>query len=440
MRWAGFLLLVVSPMVSAFKMEAGTFTLNDTFALTAFTSVTLQQTYDNPPLIFILPTDEGGDPSDVRVKNVTITGFETAAVEPPGNDGQHVPMTVDYIAIDAGSHQLADGTRIQAGSFPTQTLQRQSNVGGPLGWDPVVFPVAFGAQAMLLAQIQTMANEEAGTLLNPPTPQGPSRPWLSIAVASVTASGFNAALERAEAATGSVTQDETFAWMAVQAGVSTTFDDVNDVQVRFDSFNTGDRIDGWDNGCDTTAFPTVNSNTRVAVASKIKRDGSDGGWVRRCSFASNSIGLTIDEDIARDSERSHTTEDVSVLVFDRAFVYDSEAEPDILFMKLVERVVSDPINLSVNPKAIPEAVVEYRVNGSNQGNGAATNVVMSDEVPTNSDLFVGDLGAAASGPIGFSNGPEASGLTYNYNILVPTADDLEFSEDEGATWGVPTYG
>lgn len=418
----------------AFKMEAGSFTTNDTFGVTTFTSVNLQQSYDVTPLIFILPTEEGGDSADIRVRNVTTTGFQAAAVEPEGNDGAHVSMTVDYIAIEPGNHLLANGIRIQAGSFNTQSIQRHSSVGGPQAWDSVNFASSLGAQATLLAQIQTMNNEDAGDLANPPAPQGPSRPWLSTAVRNVSASGFEAALERAEAGLGNVTQTEEFGWLAIQSGSHGSFVDSNNNSVELDAFNTGDNIDGWDEGCDSRSFPNINSSQRVAVASQIKRDGNNGGWVRRCAFSSNSIGLTIDEDISNDSERSHTTEDVSVVVFSRAFVFDANVDPELLFSKVLEQVVSDPFNNTTNAKAIPGAVVEYRLTASNQGNGIATDVVVIDPVPAQSSLFVADLGGVGSGPILFVDGSPASGLSFNYSVITPTLDDVEFSNDGASSW------
>ena len=432
--WVGGLLLLLCSPVFAFKMEAGSFTIASTFGNANFTVVPLQQTYDNPPLIFVLPTEEGGDPSDVRIRNVTGALFEAVQAEPPGNDGPHIAMTVHYIAIEPGDHVLPDGTRIQAGSINTQTLQAHNSVGGPTGWDSVSFPTAFGGTATVLAQIQTMNNEELGDIFNPPAPAGPSRPWLVTGMRNVSATGFEAALDRAEVSQGSITQDEVYGWMAIEAGTTGQLEDTGGNTIDFDAYNSGDVIDGWDDGCDTSNFPTINSGTRIAVASQITRDGNNGGWVRRCSLGNNNIGLTIDEDVFNDTERTHTTENVGVIVFDNAFIYDDEGEADILLMKLFDVVISDPFNNNVNPKAIPGAVVQYRINASNQGNGAGSNVVVSDPIPNNTAMFVGDVAGLNSGPIIFSNGTPSSGLTYNYNAVAPTTDDLEFSNDNGANW------
>jgi len=55
------------------------------------------------------------------------------------------------------------------------------------------------------------------------------------------------------------------------------------------------------------------------VAHTRRHDGGDGGWIRRCSINTSQIGLAYDEDQFRDTERLHTTEAASVLVFSEAF-------------------------------------------------------------------------------------------------------------------------
>jgi uncharacterized repeat protein (TIGR01451 family) len=46
-------------------------------------------------------------------------------------------------------------------------------------------------------------------------------------------------------------------------------------------------------------------------------------------------------------------------------------------------VISDPVNLGVNPKAIPGATVRYTITVTNTGSAAATDVVLVDGIPPN---------------------------------------------------------
>ncbi len=110
-------------------------------------------------------------------------------------------------------------------------------------------------------------------------------------------------------------------------------------------------------------------------------------------------------------------------------------DPDLLVMKSVV-TISDPINGVTNPKAIPGAVVRYTIQVTNEG-GAPTDantVSVLDPIPVLGDLYVNDLGAPGSGPVLFSDGATASGLTYTFISLASGADSLFFSNDGGATF------
>lgn len=67
-------------------------------------------------------------------------------------------------------------------------------------------------------------------------------------------------------------------------------------------------------------------------------------------------------------------------------------------MTKVATVVSDPVNLLVNPRAIPGAVIQYCLTVSNAGPGLATGLDISDVVPAgttyvSNSLSVGGVGA-----------------------------------------------
>ena len=97
---------------------------------------------------------------------------------------------------------------------------------------------------------------------------------------------------------------------------------------------------------------------------------------------------------------------------------------------------SDPVNNTTNPKRIPGAVQNYFITVTNQGAGAVDNnsVLIVDAIPANTRMFVGNLGAPGSGPIAFVNGTPSSALTWTFTALNNLTDDLDFSNDGGATW------
>jgi hypothetical protein len=122
----------------------------------------------------------------------------------------------------------------------------------------------------------------------------------------------------------------------------------------------------------------------------------------------------------------------------RVTVYDNF--PDFTVVKS-SVTVSDPLNLSANPKAIPGAVMlcSSVVTNADAATTDQNTFVFVDPIPLQMELYVRDIGAVGSGPVLFVNGTISSTLTYTFVALASTIDDLAFSSDHGATWEhVPT--
>lgn len=125
----------------------------------------------------------------------------------------------------------------------------------------------------------------------------------------------------------------------------------------------------------------------------------------------------------------------------------SLAMPSLTVIKSVT-AYSDPINGTTGPKAIPGSFMTYTILVTNTGLGQADNnsTVIADPIPANTELFVGDINGAGSGPVKFttgdpdcSAGTAASGLCYDYaNPGACAGDNIEFSNT--AQPGPYTYG
>jgi len=105
--------------------------------------------------------------------------------------------------------------------------------------------------------------------------------------------------------------------------------------------------------------------------------------------------------------------------------------PDIMMLKSVQ-VLSDPVS-GANPKAIPGAQMLYSIMATNQGSGAVdvNTVIISDPIPANTELYVGD---DTFSPVTFIDGGTASGLTFTFTSLSSTTDDISFSDDGGVSF------
>ncbi|MEE4537339.1 MAG: hypothetical protein V2J51_02460 [Erythrobacter sp.] len=99
----------------------------------------------------------------------------------------------------------------------------------------------------------------------------------------------------------------------------------------------------------------------------------------------------------------------------------------------VSAVLSDPINGSAEPKAIPGALVEYLITVANIGDGPADagSLAVHDDAPAKAKLC---LLNRSGGPVIFEDASGNSGLSYTFTNLAANGDDLEFSNDGGASF------
>ena len=160
-------------------------------------------------------------------------------------------------------------------------------------------------------------------------------------------------------------------------------------------------------------------------AGNLHINGTDGGDDEGRGFA----GIMTAQDIAR----------LRNILF-RRFVSPEpslsltlESQPPAILLQKNLVTVYDPVNNTTNPKAIPGSWVDYTITTSNSAVGDVDDdtLIVTDPLPANVALFVGDLGAAGSGPVEFTDGTGAasSGLTYTFGGLSDAGDDVEFSTD-----------
>jgi len=401
---------------AAFEVEMGQAIVQDTFATPTWTTITFMRPFSVRPVVAVLPTTNGGDPMTLRVRNVTTTGFQVIQTEPNANDGAHLINTTAYVAIEPGNHVLPDGSRIMVlehstTSFATRLISTT--------WDTVAFPSIFPGTPAIVAQIQTM-NSESGT-----PPSTSSIPFMDTGIRNVTTASFQVTLERAESTTGTVSSAERIGVIAIENNTDLSFVDSLGTNARIQGFLTADNIRGYDNGCVINSYPSSFGGTPLSVASANRRDGLDGGWIRRCSESPGSLGLLLDEDIDNDSERGHTTEAAGIIAASTAF--HANFDVDLLVSKNVA-TQADPLNGTTNPKAIPGADVEYTIGVENFGSTSPDvgTLIITDDVPVDLRLCV-TATCLAGGPVIFddSGSPVATGVTLGA---------IAYSDDGGASF------
>ena len=108
--------------------------------------------------------------------------------------------------------------------------------------------------------------------------------------------------------------------------------------------------------------------------------------------------------------------------------------PIPLTMIKSSRAAADPLNGATNPKLIPGGRAAYSLQIANPNDYPVTanTIAIVDRTPAGLGLFVGDAGVANGGPVTFE--PQSSGLALTFSGLASTTDDVDFSNDQGASW------
>jgi hypothetical protein len=289
-----------------FKLEANRIVLPATTGI-VFNTVSFQQTYSETPLIFVMNTNDNSDPADIRIRNVSTTGFEIAQIEPDGSDGNLVETVVDYFVVEEGINTLPNGTVIEAGYI--DTTKTASKAFG-LSWETIVYSEQF-TNPVVQAQIQTV-NNDMGNIV--------STPFITASIDNVSSTQFSLSMDRAEVTSGEIIANERVAYFVMEQDTSDSFIAKSGNTIFIEATNTTRNIRGTGNsGCLVTAFSQSYSAVPLVIATKTDRRGSDGGWIRRCSLTAYDVGLVVDEDQFGNTERNHIDESASILAISEPF-------------------------------------------------------------------------------------------------------------------------
>ena len=325
---------VLAPLPAAammYQLQGGTLELPDTLdGQTTFEPVTFATPFETTPVVVAGPIGgKGTGTAALRIRNVTTTGFEVAQVEPPVSDGQHTAEPISWLAATPtdGEAVMLGGLSFEAGTHSTTTAVHSIVFGSEGGHDTILLGGAYSAAPIVLAEIQTMANEST----TDPPPGGPSTPWLTTSVKDVTSTDFLVALERAEVNDGStVTLDETIGYIVLGPGQG-SFTDDNGAHILWQAFATNTVIPGSttpSSGADQktgmgpgtwVSFPESFASAPAVVATARLRVGGDGYWLRTNGIEAGRVRLLCEEDQYNDPERGHANEAASVFAFSQNF-------------------------------------------------------------------------------------------------------------------------
>jgi hypothetical protein len=271
--------------------ETGQLTIAQSSA-SSWQRVNLSRTYDSPIVVFGPLTSMGGDPAMVRVRNVTPTSFEWQLDEWDYLDGAHpLRETVGYLVVEAGTHTLAGGQKLVAGSVTTD--QR---------FKPVFFS-GFTAAPAVFATVTSTAGGSAVTTR----------------IRNVTANRFEVRLQEEER-NDDLHAVETIGYVAMGKGSGQI------AGLDFLSGSTGNSV--------TQQGFVIRLGNRFAsppvfLGNIQSYQGIEPVALRMASLTASSARVVAQEEQSQDAELTHPAEDVSYLAIEKGTIYatDSAAPP-----------------------------------------------------------------------------------------------------------------
>lgn len=270
------------------------------------TTINLEHTYTDP--VFIIESIEGdntgpasNDPAAAIITATTSNSFTVEIQEPDDEDGTHGTESFAYMVIERGAHTLPDGTRIDAGRLQTNNFYG-NNVSGTD--DTCSFTQTFAEAPVVLSALQT-DNNTGGT------------DFFTVSQNTITASQFTCAIEVPDGSSNAPSSDEVIGWVAISAGTTTNN------TIPFVVATTSESVLGWTETWHTHNFVELLEGTPGVMASKLTRNGAEGGWVRFDEANATSTQFAMDEADGL-TARTHAAETVGFIAFTKTgTLYDN---------------------------------------------------------------------------------------------------------------------
>ncbi|MCX8931376.1 MSHA biogenesis protein MshQ, partial [Vibrio parahaemolyticus] len=318
-------------------------------------TINFENTYDashSKPLVFVMPTIDKAlssknprkteYPSSVSVVNTTHNSATIVQEFPPhqkadrnvtflGKNSSEVQKElakVDYFVIEPGVLELNNGAKIVAGTIKTNVAASQyknnkkgineQNNGITIDFYDYGL-TGFDGRPGVLVQPQTKNNDGTNN-------------WFTGMARDANTTSFKLALEKSEVYKKNSQGHETFnilndnETVAFVAGEGFGYINgqrfwLGQGKTKYTLAQKDPVIDPVVEGCKVyTPFPASAGFEAppVLVANKNSRNGNNGGWLRRCDVTSNSVAFIVEEDMHKDKERGHLSEDVGWFMFEKA--------------------------------------------------------------------------------------------------------------------------
>ena len=260
-------------------------------------TVQLIETYNDPVIIASPVSMVGGDPSTVRIRNVTSNSFEIRIQEWDYRDGRHTYEALDYLVVDSGEYVLDDGTILFAKNEVEQTQRWKTYGLGDTFRDAAQDPIVF-------AQVVTNNDPAAVTTR----------------VRKVTPTEFQIKIQEEQANVRTQHGAETVSWLAIQQNMDTLGD------LNYETGETPNAVTHRNYNLDFNRT----FNSRPAFFAEMQTfDGGDPAAIRVREVTPDGARFFLQEERSLDFEVRHNPEVVGYWAIDTGLIVGRPNESPI---------------------------------------------------------------------------------------------------------------
>jgi len=231
-------------------------------------------TFTDPVVIASLISNNDSEPCLVRIDSVSNNGFDLRLQEYGYLDGEHPKERVSFIVMEAGHHQLADGTQVEAGSITVKATKKT--------FDPVEFSSQFSMTPVVITSIASENEYDAVTTR----------------IQNIDQAGFECKLQEQES-NRQQHVSETVNYLAWEPSAG------YDNGIRYEVATTGDRVRHKGT---TVEYNNSFNEIPLVVADMQTTDGNDTSILRVLQVSAQAIEIMVEEEQSKNSEIRHTTE------------------------------------------------------------------------------------------------------------------------------------
>ncbi len=311
--------------------------------------------------------NSGSGPGVARIRDASGSSFQVR-VDNAGSSA--FSGGVHYVVVEEGVYDQA-GFKLEAVKYDEAQTSRKN------GWgiDTVGYQQSYNSP-VVVGQVMTANDEDfsvfwasSGSRTSPPS-----------------STALNVGKHVAEDP-DTTRATETIGYLVIEATQSGTIEGL-----PFVAGVGSDIVRGVGNGSYTYSY-TAMPNAKTAVLSSAGMDGGDGGWAvlngsNPLTPSGGTIDLVIDEDQLRDSERSHTTEQVAYFVIDPPLPKTAHEPAAILASAATKPSTSmedEPGNELVPPPGrglglTPKRIQSFADARSSSNPGASTSALQANSI------------------------------------------------------------